>query len=137
MSKKILLVLVASASLLHAAHSITVTIPEVKQIQGDIRAALIDNEKSYTSKSNYLQRMVVPVTSTVTMFSFDNVDPGSYVIQLFHDANQNEKMDMGLFGPKEPYGFSNNPQVKKKPKYSEVTFDSKEETAIVIELKNQ
>ncbi|WP_128546524.1 DUF2141 domain-containing protein [Larkinella soli] len=36
-------------------------------------------------------------------------EPGSYAVAVFHDVNDNGKMDKKLFGiPKEPYGFSNN-----------------------------
>jgi uncharacterized protein (DUF2141 family) len=41
--------------------------------------------------------------------SFSNVDPGHYAVIVFHDENNNAKLDRGLFGmPTEPYGFSND-----------------------------
>jgi uncharacterized protein (DUF2141 family) len=41
--------------------------------------------------------------------SFGNVQPGRYAVIVFHDENDNGKLDRGLFGrPTEPYGFSNN-----------------------------
>ena len=36
-------------------------------------------------------------------FSFNNVEPGEYVIASYQDINSDGKMNMGLFGPKEPY----------------------------------
>ena len=34
--------------------------------------------------------------------------PGSYAVVMFHDANSNGDLDVGPFGPREGYGFSNN-----------------------------
>jgi uncharacterized protein (DUF2141 family) len=34
--------------------------------------------------------------------------PGRYAVVMFHDANANGVLDMGPFGPKEGFGFSNN-----------------------------
>ncbi len=37
------------------------------------------------------------------------VPPGSYAIAVYHDLNNNNKLDHNLVGyPKEPFGFSNN-----------------------------
>jgi uncharacterized protein (DUF2141 family) len=34
--------------------------------------------------------------------------PGSYALVMFHDANADGVLNLGPFGPKEGYGFSNN-----------------------------
>ncbi|HXQ16860.1 MAG TPA: DUF2141 domain-containing protein [Caulobacteraceae bacterium] len=34
--------------------------------------------------------------------------PGRYALVMFHDANADGDLNMGPFGPKEGYGFSNN-----------------------------
>jgi uncharacterized protein (DUF2141 family) len=34
--------------------------------------------------------------------------PGRYALVMFQDANANGDLDLGPFGPKEGYGFSNN-----------------------------
>ena len=34
--------------------------------------------------------------------------PGTYAVAVYHDANSNQKLDIGPFGPREGYGFSNN-----------------------------
>jgi uncharacterized protein (DUF2141 family) len=41
--------------------------------------------------------------------TFKNVPIGTYGMSLFHDENDNGKMDINMFGvPKEDYAFSNN-----------------------------
>jgi uncharacterized protein (DUF2141 family) len=39
--------------------------------------------------------------------TFENVPFGEYAVSAFHDENANQKLDFGLFGPVEAYGFSN------------------------------
>jgi uncharacterized protein (DUF2141 family) len=34
--------------------------------------------------------------------------PGHYALVMFHDANADGELNLGPFGPKEGYGFSNN-----------------------------
>jgi uncharacterized protein (DUF2141 family) len=34
--------------------------------------------------------------------------PGRYALVMFHDANADGELNLGPFGPKEGYGFSNN-----------------------------
>lgn len=41
-------------------------------------------------------------------FLLTDVDAGEYAIKVFQDVNDNRELDMGLFGPEEAYGFSND-----------------------------
>jgi uncharacterized protein (DUF2141 family) len=42
---------------------------------------------------------------------FTNLNPGSYAVIVFHDENDNGKLDKNIWGvPIEGYGFSNNAQ---------------------------
>lgn len=43
-------------------------------------------------------------------FLFSNLEQGTYGIRCFQDLNDNGKLDKGLFGPSEPWGFSWNKQ---------------------------
>ena len=47
---------------------------------------------------------------------FEDVPPGEAAVLLFHDENDNGKLDTGLFGiPKEGYSASNNPKSRMGP----------------------
>ena len=39
-------------------------------------------------------------------YSFANLDKNDYAIKCFIDKNGNNKIDVGMFGPKEPVGMS-------------------------------
>lgn len=70
-------------------------------------------------------------------FSFDNVPAGRYTIRCFQDVNGNGKLDGGMFGPKEPWGFYRPKRPKfRGPKFDEVAFDVKQDmTHITFEVK--
>ncbi|NJN30861.1 MAG: DUF2141 domain-containing protein [Synechococcales cyanobacterium RM1_1_8] len=43
---------------------------------------------------------------------FDNLEPGTYAVAAFHDANGDGLLNRGLMGiPREGFGFSNNPKI--------------------------
>lgn len=54
----------------------------------------------------------------------DSLSPGEYAVRVYHDANDNARLDKGRRGiPLEPYGFSNNPPRRKGPAdWSEARF---------------
>ena len=55
----------------------------------------------------------------------ENVPPGRYAAQAFHDRNDNGKVDRGIFGiPKEGVGFSNDAKIiTAPPKFAAAAFD--------------
>jgi len=67
------------------------------------------------TKGNYL----IPVSMMVGQ-------TGSYALKLFLDTNGNQELDSGIFGPTEPYGFSNNArQPFGPPEFKEARFELK------------
>jgi uncharacterized protein (DUF2141 family) len=68
-------------------------------------------------------------------FSFQGVEAGEYIIQGFVDTNDNGELDIGLFGPTEPYFFHRpGPVFFGPPDLKEVLFSVTEDvTDILIE----
>lgn len=65
-----------------------------------------------------LTRSVPAATRTV---EFAGVAPGDYAIAVFHDANNNRKLDTFLGIPREGFGFSRNPTIRfGSPRFTEV-----------------
>ena len=63
--------------------------------------------------------------------------PGWYAVSVVHDQNNNAELDKNFLGlPKEPYGFSNNPNSLGKPSFEEVKFKM-DANPKVIEVKVQ
>ena len=56
-------------------------------------------------------------------FEFKNVPEGIYAIKCFQDLNGNGKIDMGFFGPKEPYGlFRKKGNIYRRPQFNDLSF---------------
>jgi uncharacterized protein (DUF2141 family) len=49
------------------------------------------------------------------------VPPGNWAVSAYEDENENGKLDMGIFGPKEPSGFWRAFHGWHKPRFSEVS----------------
>ena len=57
------------------------------------------------------------------VYRIENVPPGEYALMVYHDENNNERIDKNFIGiPKEPLGFSNRYEPKGPPSYSRAAF---------------
>lgn len=65
-----------------------------------------------------------PAVEGETTVTIDNVPPGVYAVQLFHDRKNTGRLARGAFGvPKESIGFSNDaPLGLHGPKFSRAAF---------------
>lgn len=80
-----------------------------------------------------------PAVAGETTVTIDNVPPGVYAVQLFHDRNNSGHVDRGMFGiPKESIGFSNDaPLGLHGPKFGRAAFIHGEEPqTITVNLRH-
>lgn len=70
--------------------------------QGVLLTSLLDAEGKELAKAS-LEAKGEPLN-----YVFGEFPSGTYIIRAFVDVNENGKLDTGMFGPTEPYGFSNN-----------------------------
>ncbi|MBI4773529.1 MAG: DUF2141 domain-containing protein [Deltaproteobacteria bacterium] len=57
-------------------------------------------------------------------FVLKDVPPGRYALQSFQDINGNKKLDIGMFGPKEPWGnYRPSRPSFRAPAFDECAFD--------------
>ena len=86
--------------------SVTVDVTNIKNDEGVILIALYDSEENWLGKA-YMGH-VGEIKNGGTKVIFENVPIGIYGVSLFHDENNNGKMDMRFgFIPKEKYACSN------------------------------
>lgn len=78
----------------------------MKNNAGIMRVALFSEHNIFPSEKPDFGGTAHIHTMEATM-EFHNVPYGYYAISVFHDENANAKLDLGLFGPLERYGFSN------------------------------
>jgi uncharacterized protein (DUF2141 family) len=115
------------------ANELKVTFKHIEKHKGNLMVALFNSKESYSGKSAALQTAQIPVNADSVTYTFTELDDGQYAIKLFHDENDNGKMDTNLFGiPSEGYGFSNNVGKFGEPEFRKAAFDLKDKAEIEI-----
>lgn len=75
---------------------------------GSMRLAICPNESAFEQEKGCATR-IVPATGSLVQLSVAGLSPGLYAVKVFHDVNDNGKLDTNWMGiPNEPYGFSND-----------------------------
>ena len=83
-------------------------------------------EEDFLKKKGKLRNIRVPAEEGSQLICINVPMPGSYAVVGYHDRDGNRKLKKAWnFKPLEPYGLSNNPEIKalRLPKYSETNFD--------------
>ena len=106
------------------AATLTVKITGITEAIGKMAVQLVASPDAFDGKAKASAAQMQPVTSTdpITM-TFTDLAPGTYAVLVMQDENGNGKLDSNMLGiPKEGYGFSNNPNVMRKPYFDETKF---------------
>lgn len=74
-----------------------------------------------------------PARPGTTVVMVLNVPPGRYAAQVFHDENNNHKVDRALFGiPKEGIGFSRDAPISLgPPKWRDAVFEHRQDGQVI------
>ncbi|RNC79618.1 MAG: DUF2141 domain-containing protein [Balneola sp.] len=108
----------------------------LKKAEGEIRIAMFNSKDSYTKDP--IHAVVITVDSTLVEWEVDGLPFGEYAIAVYHDKNENGKLDTNFLGiPKESYGFSNNARGRFGPaSWDDAQFVvTKEEEIHLIKIK--
>jgi len=92
---------------------------------GTVKLELYSGSENFLKKKGKLRRIRVPAVANAQLICMD-VEPGSYSVVGYQDKDANRRLKKRWdFKPLEPYGLSNNPEIKslRMPKYSETSFD--------------
>ena len=115
-------------------HSLTVTIENIKSVEGKMFVAVYNKEDKFL-KTPYLGKIskIEGKSCTVT---FEGLAVGTYAVSVYHDKNNNDKLDTNFLGiPKEDYGCSNNAKgIMSAPKWEDAKFSLKSNKTVVIKL---
>lgn len=117
---------------------LTVTINNIKHIEGSIEIGLFNNGDRFMEAGQAYKSVSVKVTGNAETIVIKDLPKGTYAISLYHDRNSNGKCDRNFLGiPKEPYAFSNNFKPKfSAPTFSDCQFELNETLSIEISLIN-
>jgi uncharacterized protein (DUF2141 family) len=93
------------------AGDLQVTVAGVQSDQGNVLGAAYDSGAAFLNFPEAKGRCKVKATPGKTVCTFHNLAAGRWAVSVFHDANDNGKLDRNSLGiPTEGYGFSNDAQ---------------------------
>ncbi len=93
---------------LWAQHSLEVRVEGVESQEGTIQVALFTSREGFLKNSEAYRTASAEARKGSTHLVFENLPAGTYALAVFHDRNDNSKLDTNWLGiPKEPMGFSN------------------------------
>lgn len=92
---------------------------------GGILKLELFGERDFLKKKGKLRRIRVPAADGPQLVCVNLPLPGEYAMVGYHDLDGDRRLKKAWnFKPKEPYGLSNNPDIKslRLPKFSETGF---------------
>lgn len=115
----------------HTENGVTVSVDvsNITQTRGSLRIGIFREGNPFTgpkAKPDFFK--VVPITAATTQQVVVSLPAGRYVIAVYHDLNDNGKLDKNMVGyPKEPFGFSKNFRpILSAPSFEDCAIEIKE-----------
>lgn len=87
-------------------YSVKVNITNIKSNDGTIQVGLYNSEENFLRKPH--KSIEVKAKENAVNVTFENLQPGEYAISLYHDKDDNQRLNTFFRIPTEPYGVSNN-----------------------------
>ncbi len=105
---------------------IKIEIHNIKEFKGTIRVGLYNSAKNFEKpdKTTPFRWKTIKPNKSKQSIVLDNIPYGNYAVAIYHDVNNNNKLDKNFFGmPTEPYGFSTNFKPRAgSPEFDDVSF---------------
>lgn len=104
--------------------TLDITIEKLRSDRGKVALLLCPADSGFPDCNDRAVRKAhIVIAKGRAQIRFTDIPPGAYAIAVFHDANDNKRMDKVMGIPKEGYGFSRNPPFKPRaPRFSETAF---------------
>ncbi len=119
-------------------NQIELTISNIDHAKGTIVYSVYTPTNKFLDDKDVTKWGKIKVTSTKDLTTIIDIpaNASDIAIAIYHDVNDNGKMDKSFVGiPQEPYGFSRNyvPSFR-APKWSESNFNPKTTKSLTIKL---
>ena len=119
-------------------YSITITVTNIRNRDGVIRFKFYDDSTPFPDLNGFL-KVVVPkteITGDSLKMTFYGFKSQNMAIALLDDENNNVKLDIGWFFPKEGHAFSDYyHNALRKPVYSDFSFLLTENKHVTMKMK--
>lgn len=121
--------------------TLKLVVTNIENNKGTINIALFDeaNESKFLKDPKFaVQREIVKISNGQAGVLFYNIPFGTYAISVFHDENNNGKIERTFIGfPSEAIGISGNKLIFGHPDFEDCKFVlNSEEKRILIKLKS-
>jgi uncharacterized protein (DUF2141 family) len=133
--KRLILSVILTTSILMAS-DITVEIIDLSNKNGDVKIGLYNKAEDFSKVDKAYKLRSIKILSKTVKYKFTNIPNGTYAIAVFHDENQNDKVDKIFLGiPSEGYGFSNNIRPSfRSANFEESKFELNKNEIIIIKM---
>ena len=118
--------------------TLEVKITGVRKAEGNMLVCLQRNSEKFLDDCQASASKAVVDLEDMAI-QLRGLEPGIYAVSVFHDKNENDKLDENFLGiPKEDFGFSNNPKLGfGAPSFEACSFELREgNNEISINLKH-
>jgi uncharacterized protein (DUF2141 family) len=108
-----------------ASGNLTVVIKGFKNNSGSVSVALFNKEDGFPKSPEKAVAIIYSkINDNKSIAVFQHLPAGEYAVSVYHDENNNKKMDRNIIGmPKEGVGASNNARGHLgPPKYQDAKF---------------
>ncbi len=120
------------------AQTLTVVATGLKNDKGEVQFSLYNKEGTIPDKtlSKYYKMKRVAITGTTAKAVFEDLPDGRYAVSVFHDENNNGKIDKGLIMPEEGVGLSNYKTINffNLPNFKKASFSVEKNKEIKINM---
>lgn len=129
--RKVLFFMLISMATMAQNPVLKINIKGFESNKGTLMLEVLDTQKKP------VKRLMQPIANKQLSVEIKDLSAGQYSVRVFHDENDNKKLDTGMFGiPKESWGMSNNVKaIMGPPDFNESLFWLKEDKTLEIILK--
>jgi uncharacterized protein (DUF2141 family) len=105
------------------AADLTIAVDGVANAEGQVMVALYNTADTFLAKP--YRAVMTPAKAGTVKLQIKELPAGEYAFAIYHDANNNGKMDVNAVGmPVEDYAFSNNAMGKRgAPSFQDARFE--------------
>jgi uncharacterized protein (DUF2141 family) len=131
-------ILLLAGAATRAQNKIIARISNVRNDKGVCQVCLFNNATAFNGDSGTpLHCVQAPIKNGVSEAQFENISAGNYAVMVFHDENNNKKMDKNFLGiPKEGYGASQNKlPFASAPSFNENKFTVQNNTTTTLHIR--
>jgi uncharacterized protein (DUF2141 family) len=90
-------------------NTLTVRVSTFRSLKGSLKCRLYSRPEGFPGKAPFDAEQSIAVAATSMTCTFASLAPGTYAVALFHDENDDGKLDTNFLGvPREGVGVSNN-----------------------------